>query len=217
MGERARAVWRVLPLVLISLVFHTGYGFSGIYWGMSDSSAALVGLGSASILSLGWILMALWRLRHEYAGGVFYTVERERSLVVALGRLSMLWGLLLMLFATWRMANMQSAMTLMPAFVISMSGMVALSWLWRRKAATAGVVGSPTLMRDADSSLSRLRMSGWVCAPSVAFLVSPDLWWLDSLAAMAVGLLILRDGGRKIREVRKPTFSGAVRGRRGGA
>jgi divalent metal cation (Fe/Co/Zn/Cd) transporter len=81
-------------------------------------------------------------------------------------------------------------------------------YLWTAKRAVARALDSSTVAKDAVCSLACIKLSGVLLAGSLLYWLSPKLWWVDSAAALALALLIGREGLETVRAARRADFSG---------
>lgn len=97
---------------------------------------------------------------------------------------------------------------------LSLSGMLAL---WYGKAYTAVVLNSAVLEADAACSLDCIHLSWVLLLGSVLRRIDDGLWWVDGVAAIVLGLLILKEATDTLRMARSKDFDGCGCGENAGA
>ena len=81
-------------------------------------------------------------------------------------------------------------------------------FLWRAKLRVAQALDSATVAADAACSRACIQLSAVLFVGSLVFLLAPALWWVDAAAALALSLLIAREGWDMVRAARSPAFTG---------
>jgi divalent metal cation (Fe/Co/Zn/Cd) transporter len=92
--------------------------------------------------------------------------------------------------------------------VISALSLSFMVFLWRAKLRAAKALDSATVEADAACSRACIQLSAVLFAGSLAFLLAPALWWVDAAAALALALLIAREGWGMVKAARSEHFTG---------
>ncbi|MBI2362694.1 MAG: heavy metal transporter, partial [Elusimicrobia bacterium] len=176
---------RAERLALFTVLYNLLEGGVSVWFGVSESSVALAGFGADSFIEVASAAAVLWRLR----GGA-----EERRATRAIGAL-----LLALASATAAASGLQlygrnAPDTTLPGALIALASLSFMFWLWRAKLAAGRALSSPTVLADASCSLACIKLSGVLLAGSAAYALVPALWWADSAAALALSVLIAREG-----------------------
>ena len=67
-------------------------------------------------------------------------------------------------------------------------------WLARAKMRVASQIGSRALRADAAESITCGYLSGVVVIGLIAQLLMPGWWWVDSVASLAIVVLLVKEG-----------------------
>lgn len=189
--------------------FTVGYnlleGAVSVYFGVGDDSVALWGFGFDSFIEVGSALVVMARLRHGFESKA---TTAERRATGAIGRLFLFLALVVALGAILQLTGRRHPPTTLPGLIIAGASLTFMVSLWRAKLATARAMDSAALQGDAACSLACIHLSLVLFSGSLLFLLSPRLWWVDGAAALALALLIAREGRGMLTAAQKPDFSG---------
>lgn len=83
-----------------------------------------------------------------------------------------------------------------------------LAWPWRAKMAAAAVLDSRTLAMEPACSRACIQLSGLLLVGSLAYVVLPELWWADGVAALALSGFIAKEGWRGWQAASRQGFAG---------
>jgi divalent metal cation (Fe/Co/Zn/Cd) transporter len=186
-------VRRAIVLARITIGYNLIEGVVSVAFGASDDSLALFGFGLDSFIEVASAMLVLWRLQAERHHAVV-RAARERRTGQAIAVLLVLLGLGAIAGSVWRLLHHEQPDTTLPGAIIAVLSLGFMAWLWRAKLAVATLIGSRTLHQDAACSFACIQLSCALLAGSVLHLLMPALWWADSVAAIAIALLILREG-----------------------
>ncbi len=195
---RRRALW----LSALTIAYNLVEGVISMAFGWADDSIALFGFGADSFIEVASALLVLWKLLDHG------NLARERKATLGIGWLflalatGMAGGALLQLVAR------HHPPTTVPGVVISALSLACMVFLWRAKRLAAQALDSATLEADAACSLACIQLSAVLFAGSLVFLLQPVLWWVDATAALALALLIGREGLGMVRTARSAAFTG---------
>ena len=206
--ERSPAQWLSLArgLAWFTIFYNLVEGLVSMGFGMTDDSLALFGFGADSFIEVGSAILVLWRLKTS--GCAATRLRRERMATQGIALLLILLAILTILGAIWRLWKHQHPETTLPGLIISLLSLCFMYWLWRSKKQCARAIDSRALVSDAACSLACMQLSGVLLLGSLAFLLFPALWWIDSAAALAIAAFILKEGLGSLRAARHPDFSG---------
>lgn len=191
-ASRDRLVRRGLLLAGLTIAWNVIEAVVAIGAGFAAGSLALVAFGFDSIIEVLSAWVVVWQFRGELRGG--YDEERERRALKAIAVTFFVLAAYVVfeagrdLFFTDGEAGESTVGLILAA--LSLAVMPALAFAKRR---TAIDLGSPTLRADAQETF----LCAWL---SVALLAGLALnaalgwWWADSLAAIAIAGLAVKEG-----------------------
>ena len=168
-------------------------GGSSVAVGLSIDSTALVGVGLNSLLDGVASSVLVWRFRHERAG-IRPSHELERRASQFVGSALVVIAFYVTVRALMSLAEMSGPEPSALAIGLATASMVVLPVLSRAKIRLGGALDSRALRADgvlsgAGAALAAAALIGF--GLSEAF----DWWWPDSIAAIMIALVLLREGG----------------------
>jgi divalent metal cation (Fe/Co/Zn/Cd) transporter len=175
-------------------------GAGAVVEGLHTKSLALVGVGVSLALDVGSSCVLIWRFRktdgHQAAERIAAKVARVSLAVVAVG---------LIIGAVQRLATGSGPTVSALSIGLAIAGVLVLPVLARWKYRVALRVGSGALRTDAHITAVGAAMSA-VTVVGLAVTGLFDWWWADSVAAILVAGLALRqvrngDGGSASRSI----------------
>lgn len=201
-------VRRAIFLSWFTITYNLLEGVVSIAFGVGDESVALAGFGVDSLIEVASAALILWRFRGEACIGSEISVSRERKATLGIGVLFLLLAAVTAAASLFQLRAGSHPATTVPGLVISTLSLSFMFWLWSAKRKVAGQLDSASVMKDADCSLTCIKLSVVLFAGSLVFTVSPALWWADALAALALAALIGKEGWETVEAARHPEFSG---------
>jgi divalent metal cation (Fe/Co/Zn/Cd) transporter len=207
--DAPRETWLLFArrLAVFTILYNVVEGLVSVGFGVADGSVALSGFGADSFIEVGSALIVLWRLREE--GGCASTrLKRERNATLGIGILFVLLAVGAGLASVLQLVARRHPDTTLPGFAVAFVSLVFMFGLWKAKRRAARALDSRTLEGDAACSLACIQLSLVLFVGSLGFLVLPALWWADALAALAIAVLIAKEGLSGIRAALHPEFSG---------
>lgn len=209
-SDASRTQWLryARALALFTVGYNLVEGLVSMGFGWADDSLALFGFGADSFIEVGSALLVLWRLAGDEGGCASTRLKKERRAALGIGLLFLLLALGTALGAALSLASRRHPETTLPGLVVSLASLGFMVWLWRAKLRAAHHLDSRSLEGDAACSRVCIQLSGVLLGGSLLFTLWPSLWWADSVAALALALLIAREGLSTIRAARRPDFSG---------
>jgi divalent metal cation (Fe/Co/Zn/Cd) transporter len=163
---------------------------------------ALFGFGVDSFIEVASAGLVLWKLLDHG------NLARERKATSAIGWLFLWLAVGIGGGALLQLAGHRHPPTTIPGLVISALSLAFMAFLWRAKLRAAKALDSAALAADAACSRACIQLSAVLFAGSLIFLVAPALWWADAIAALALALLIAREGLGMVRAARSAGFTG---------
>lgn len=188
-----------LRLTYLTLAWMTVEGVSALWLGARSKSLLLEGFGLDSAVELFSAGVLLWRLRVEASGRasaarveavegtasrwVGYTLYGLAAFVVC----SSAYGLLV----SHRRADTQESVWGIGIGLVAKIGMPVLAG-WKLKVAAR--LGSKALRADAMEAITCGYLSVVLMIGLAVTRLLPGLWWLDSIAALALIPLLIKEG-----------------------
>lgn len=196
---RAELLARGLLLEYVTVGWNIIEGVIAIAAGAVSGSVALIGFGVDSFVESlsGGVL--IWRLRAEHGGA-----DPERIEVIE-RRAEQLVGVLFLVLAAY--VSFEALRGLLTGaqpdasavgIVLTAVSIVVMLWLARAKRRVGVALGSRALIADAMQTLACWYLST-VALVGLVLNAALGWWWADSVAALAIAVLLLREGLEAIR------------------
>lgn len=207
-GERTRWVRRAALLSWLTIGYNLVEAGVSMAFGWADESVALFGFGVDALIEVASAAMVLWRFRGESGAAAMPNEGRERRATLIIGVLFVLLAVGTIAGAALRLAGGEPPETTVPGVVIALVSLSFMFFLWASKRRAATALDSATVASDAACSLACIQLSGILLVGSALYALAPALWWVDAAAAIALAILIGREGVEGIRAARRETFTG---------
>ena len=186
---------RGLRLEYLTVGWNVIEGVIAITAALAAGSVALLGFGIDSFVETISGLVLIWRLRREAAG----TLDEEATEAIERRAERLVGGAFFLLAAyitfdaiTTLLAQEKPEASPVGIAVTSLSIAVML-WLGRAKRRVAGELGSRALAADAEQTQACWYLSVVVLA-GIGLNALLGWWWADPVAALAVVVLLVREG-----------------------
>lgn len=199
---------KAVLLAWFTIGFNLLEGLVSVAFGVQEESFALLGFGLDSFIEVFSAVLVLWRFKGEQGLDAVLSLNKERRATFGIGILFLLLGAGTILASTVQWMSHAQPNTTLPGFIIAAVSLSFMFYLWRAKVNVARELDSATMMKDARCSLACIELSAVLLLGSLLFLLSPSLWWADSLSAIVIGGLILQEGIGTVRAARRDDFSG---------
>lgn len=163
--------------------------------GVAAHSLSLIAFGADSLIELASAGVLLWRLNVEVRrGGEFpEAIEHRASRIGAV--LLFLLAAYVAVSAAYGLWMREGQEFSMPGLMLAVLAIPAMWWLSKAKLSVADQIGSRALRADAVESITCGYLSGIVVIGLLIQLLMPSWWWLDSVAALAIVVLLVKEGG----------------------
>lgn len=197
--SRAADLQTALRLTFLTLAWMAAEGGAALWLGVRSRSLLLEGFGFDSVVELFSAGVLLWRLRVETGGRAdearVEATERKAAWLVGYTlyglagfvALSSAYGL----FVSHRQTDTQESVWGIGIGLVAKLGMPVLAG-WKLKVAAR--LGSRALRADAMEAITCGYLSVVLMAGLAITRVFPALWWLDSVAALALIPFLVREG-----------------------
>jgi cation diffusion facilitator family transporter len=186
---------RGLRLEYLTVGWNVLEGLVAIAAGLASGSVALIAFGIDSFVETVSGLVLIWRLRAERGGNLDEeAVERvERRAQVLVGASFLLLAAYVVFESVRTLLNAEAPDASPVGVVLTSVSIVVMLWLARAKLETGKALGSRALIADSRQT----RACWYLSAVALAGLGLNALlgwWWADPVAALAIALLLLREG-----------------------
>lgn len=196
---RAADLQTALRLTYLTLAWMTVEGGAALWLGRASHSLLLEGFGLDSVVEMGSAGVLLWRLRVEAGGRADAArVDRaeRRAAVVAGGLLyglagCVVWNSATALLVIHTETNTHESVWGIAIGLLAKIGMPVLAGY---KLKVAARLGSKALRADAMEAITCGYLSVVLMAGLAVTRLLPGFWWLDSVAALALVPLLVKEG-----------------------
>jgi divalent metal cation (Fe/Co/Zn/Cd) transporter len=209
MQDSSQLVSRVIFLAWVTVIYNLIEGLGSIFFGVSDESVSLAGFGVQSLIELASAMLVLWRFRTERENQPKTGLERERRATLLIGVLFLGIAIVIVGASLRQLFKGVGPQTTFPGTIIAMISSGIMFYLWKKKRYLGQLLKSPTILSDASCALACLKISMILLVGSLIFLVDPSLWWIDSVAAIILSVLIAKEGWETIQASQSEEFDGS--------
>jgi divalent metal cation (Fe/Co/Zn/Cd) transporter len=161
--------------------------------GVAAHSVSLIAFGVDSLIELSSAAVLMWRLSVELKHGRAFSQRAERIAARVGGALLFALAAYVVVAAGWGLWNREGQAFSWAGLAVTILSIPIMYLLARRKLAIAGQLGSRALRADAVEAIT----CGWLSSVVIVGLVAQlvlDTWWIDSVAALAITWLLVREG-----------------------
>ncbi len=195
-GERSQNLERGIVLEYLTIGWNVIEGIVAIASGAISGSIALIGFGIDSAIETSSGAILLWRLKAEGRG---HDRERiERLALKMVGASFLLLGAYIAFDSVKSLIQREAPAHSVPGIVIAALSLIVMPWLAHAKRRAARGLESAALHADSRqtslcSYLSGILLAGLVLNAALGW------WWADSVAALCMLPIILREARDAIR------------------
>lgn len=197
-GDVAAAIrWTTFSVAWALLI-----GITSLVAGISANSTALIGFGLNSLVDSTASTVLVWRFRHERRGSrEIEEVERKAGLVI--GAILVVIALYITFRAVHALVEQAGPEASTLGMVITSASMLVLPVLATAKLRLAGALGSRSLRADGVLSAAGAILAAATLA-GLGLSEALDWWWADSVVAIVIATVLLREGSLTLRSARQP-------------
>lgn len=196
-----------IVLAWATLVYNILEGVISMYFGFEERSIALAGFGADSFVEAGSAIVILWRLWDiEHPADKNLTKERMATKII--GSMLAFLGVFVVLWAGLQLFQKQAPGTTIPGVIISSISICFMIYFWKVKGRLADILHSPALKADSNCAKSCMYLSFILLIGSFLFWLNPNFWWIDSSAAIIMGILISKEGIETFQAANAEDFDG---------
>ena len=193
-----RCAWAV---EVISAIHCTLEGALSLTFATRDRQISLMLFGLDSIIEVAAVFLVMWRL-----SGARTAASKERLACGSIGVLLILLACAAISASTVHLAQHALPESTVPGLIISAVSFSNMLLLSAAKFYLGRKLQSQCLISDAKCSLMCSSLSLCLLVGSVAFLLQPHAWWVDAAAALALSVLIIREGIDMLRNALSSDF-----------
>ncbi len=204
--NRGHLLRRGMRLEYFTIGYNTLEGIVAVGAGIAAGSIALVGFGLDSVIEIAAGSALLWRLKHESKAGSELSEEEhstlERRALYIVGITFFALAVYILAEAGYKLFSGKEAEESTVGIIVAAASLIIMPALALLKKRTALALGSRALAADAVetwmcSYLSLVLLTGLVMNAAFGW------GWADSIAALAMLPLIIKEGREALEEARE--------------
>jgi divalent metal cation (Fe/Co/Zn/Cd) transporter len=200
-GPRHNHVADAIRWSALSVAWAVLVGAASVVAGLAAQSTALVGFGLGSLLDGMASVVLVIRFRHERLGERSPD-ELERRAGQAVGAALMVIAIYLTTRAVMALADESGPHSSPLGVVLTSASLLVLPVLAMAKLRLAGTLASRALRADGVLSAAGALLAAATLA-GLALSSALDWWWADSVAALVIAAVLLREGAFTIHSTRQ--------------
>ncbi|CAG8440167.1 9544_t:CDS:1 [Ambispora gerdemannii] len=212
---RSRLLKFAILISLFTIIWNVIEGVISIIFGSDVNSVSLVFFGVDSFVEVVSASLVLWRFiteskpHKESAQGYLKTnLDKERKATLGIGILFVILALGTFSDAIISLIRHNHPETGIAGLIISIISLSFMGFLYLSKKNLAKNLNSSTMASEAQCSLACIKITVVVFLGSILYVIWKDGWWLDSAAALILGLFFVKEGVEMIIWARSKNFSG---------
>lgn len=199
--------WKKIAIFLgfFTIFYNIAEGIVSVLFGTDDRSLSLLGFGIDSLIEVISGCFVLWRF---IGVGKEISLKRERISTASIGVLLALLGFGTIASGIYDLVLHNKPSATVPGIIITAISITIMLNLYLLKRFATRILDSATLASDAKCSLSCVKLSVVVFLGSGIFWLDPNLWWMDSAAAILISLFITAEGIKTVYYAMSKDFAG---------
>jgi len=206
--ENQKHIQKVYYLALFTVFYNILEGVLSVYFGTQEDSVALAGFGLDSFIEVFSALLVLWRFKGKGEEQKEEAViSRERRATFGIGVLFCLLAIITFLGSCMQLYHQTPPETTVPGTYIAILSLTIMGFLWWAKFKLAKQLDSITLLKDAQCTLSCMKLSVILLLGSLVYTIWPQIWWADSVGALLLSFFIGKEGLETIQAARSSEFT----------
>jgi divalent metal cation (Fe/Co/Zn/Cd) transporter len=190
--ERSAYLQRALQLTGFTVGWNVLEGFVAIGAGLFAGSIALVGFGVDSFVEVLSGLVMLWRLRAE-SSGLLPNEEAERRAIKLIALTFFVLAAYVSFESVRDLLTGEKAESSLVGLILTAVSLVVMPVLAHKKRQLTQEMGSASLRADSTETQLCVYLSATVFVGLAANALL-GWWWMDSVAALVVAAIALREG-----------------------
>jgi divalent metal cation (Fe/Co/Zn/Cd) transporter len=192
-GERQALIRQAFRLEWLTIGWMTIEAIVAIGAGLMAGSLVLTAFGLDSVIELASAGVLIWRLTAELQHGERFSEETERTASRIAGALLLVLAAYVMIAAAWSLWTRTGEAFSWPGLIVALVAIPSMRYLAHRKIVVAEKLGSRALRADAMEAVT----CGWLSFVVVLSLAAQwvvGAWWIDGVASLAIGWLLVKEG-----------------------
>ncbi|CAG8776234.1 8799_t:CDS:1, partial [Racocetra fulgida] len=202
-----------IALSIFTILWNLAEGVVSVFFGAENESVSLVFFGIDSFVEVTSSCVVLWRFLRKESN---IHEENPKDNLIAIERKSTFAiGILFVILAIGTFADAIVTLvrngkpdTTISGLIISSVTIFIMALLWLMKFSIAKLLNSSTMMSDSKCTLSCIQITLVLFLGSLIYSVWNDGWWIDSVAALILGLLFAKEGIGMILWAKSKDFDG---------
>jgi len=199
----------------ISVLYNGAEGGISIGFGNKSHSYSLIFFGIQSMIEVISASLVLWRFSKIAKPGEEVNKEIspemlqiERIATISIGILLSILAICTWIVSITALVKREHPNEPLPGIIISCCALLIMIFIWAPKPWLAKKLNSSAMYGEAKCSLACIGMTCVLLVGTVITMFWEGGWWVDSLTAIALGLLFARDALHMIRWGLSKKFSG---------
>ncbi|CAG8718449.1 15321_t:CDS:1 [Racocetra persica] len=194
---RSKLINIAIFLSIITLLWSLAEGVISVFFGTENDSVSLIFFGIDSLVEVTSSCVVLWRfLKKDLHKGSpkdnLIAIERKATIVI--GILFVILAIGTFSDAIFSLAKNKKPDSSLSGLIISSVTICFMIFLWLMKFSVAKQLNSSAMMSDAKCSLSCIQTAFVLFLGSLIYSVWNAGWWVDSTAALILGLFFAKEG-----------------------
>ncbi|RHZ83228.1 hypothetical protein Glove_99g156 [Diversispora epigaea] len=216
MLPRSRLIKYAIIISIFTIIWNLAEGVISIYFGAESGSLSLTFFGINAFIEVTSASLVMWRFKTEiksdeenFINSKEENLKKERRATLIIGNLFISLSLGTISNAIIALIKKKQPDTALPTLIISSVSLSFMIFFWLGKRYLALHLDSATLAAEAQCSLACLEITSVIFLGSLLYVVLSEGWWLDSTAALFLGLLFAKDGIEMILHAKSKNFDGS--------
>ncbi|GES77165.1 membrane protein [Rhizophagus clarus] len=212
---RSRLLKYATYVCIFTIIWNITEGVVSIFFGDKDDSVSLMFFGVDSFIEVTSASLVLWRFLteskpdEEKATQILEeNLSKERKCTMGIGLLFILLSLATISDATVALIQKRKPETAIAGLIISIVSLSFMGFLWLSKKYLAKMLNSSTMASEAQCSLACIKITFVLFLGSLLYMVWKGGWWVDSTAAIILGILFAKEGVDMILWAKSKNFNG---------
>jgi len=212
---RSKLIKYATLVCIFTIIWNIIEGVVSIFFGNENDSISLIFFGVDSFIEVTSACLVLWRFLTESKPDEEKAVQvleenlgKERKATIGIGLLFLVLSTATISDAIVALVQKRKPETAVAGLIISSVSLSFMGFLWLSKKYLAKMLNSFTMASDAQCSLACIKITLVLFIGSFLYIIWKDGWWLDSTAAIILGVLFAKEGVDMILWARSKNFSG---------
>ncbi|RIA83175.1 hypothetical protein C1645_786924 [Glomus cerebriforme] len=199
--SRSRLIKYAIYICIFTIFWNIIEGVVSIFFGNEEDSVSLTFFGIDSFIEVTSASLVLWRFLTESKPDEEKAIQileenlsKERKVTIGIGLLFLLLSLATISDSIVALIQKRKPETAIASLIISSVSLSFMGFLWLSKRYLAKMLNSSTMASEAQCSLACIKITFVVFIGSILYIIWKGGWWLDSVAAIILGILFAKEG-----------------------